>query len=550
MKCISKLPYLISEKIRSYSVVESIYTVVSELLRNSIQAKSSEVEIIIDPESLSILVSDNGNGFSSHTLDLLQDSTLGTQSDPEGSLGSISLTCAYLIVNSNREGKQDYAFIGKDTENDIFKVYMDHFGVLVNKEGSIVMACRLFSDLPVRAQITRSLSKTEIRKEIKKLTLMCLLPNPLIQVTVSFLRDKEPFLVVGAAASSLNLYNAMYPNHSSHEINVGNEMIIIHGFCATQTRGDIRLQLILWDNDFVKLTKNELKAFQDSIKAFIPERNIIKSDGCLNFSISVHTSSPLHEFPLKDVINAISGSKPKNANTSSQIYTESSKVPDIDVNLKGLSVGQAQIISQIANQIVLIRIGSEMYFVDQHACDERIQYEMLFERFIKKAADSDSDLRVKVEESIPFVINDADKCLLKQFSEFFSSIGISYIYEKSLCRITHLPFCMKNYTAADGPSLSSSLLSLANRSKSTPLSNSKSWYMQLQNLPSCVSAAIALVACRLSIKFGQPLNHLELTYLIKNLSKCHLPFHCAHGRPTILPVAKTDLGTFNDDLQL
>lgn len=549
MKCLRRIPNSISKKIHSYSVVESIFTVISELLHNSIQAESSEVKIIIDLESLSILVSDNGNGFPSYVLKSYQNSKTVEDSDFEGSLRLLSFSCAYLFMNTYRDEEQNYVSIGQLTDDNIFKLYMNHFGLQPQKKGSFVMACRLFSDLPVRARITRQLSKKGFQNKIKELALVSLLLHPQVQVSVSFINE-VPFITAGATTSSLNVYNALYPNHNSYAIHLENNDIKIHGFYCSQTRGDIRLQLVLWENVFIQLTKNELKALHDSIKAYnsrVMERSTLNH---LNFFVSVDTKSPILELPLRDVNSILSGAKSKVSNPINETSLGPLNNHDIYVKLNRLSIAEAEVISQIANQIVLIRIGNEIFLVDQHACDERVQYEMLFERFIKRAADSDSDLRVKLEKSISFVVSDDDKSLLELFSEFFSSIGISYLYEESLCCITHLPFCMKNCTAADGPSISNSLLTLANRSKPTRLSKSKTWFLQLQFLPSCISTAIALVACRLSIKFGQSLNHLELSYLINNLSNCYFPFHCAHGRPTILPAAKTDLGTFDEDVQL
>lgn len=549
MKCIRRLPDPTSRKVHSYSVVESIYTIISELLRNSIQAGSSEVKIILDLESLSIAVADNGNGFPLNVLELLREYDTVDHRDAEGSLQSISSLCAYLMISSHKHGEQDRALVMQRIDNEVFKLFMLHFGVLGRKEGSVVMACRLFNDLPVRAQITRSISKTQLKKELKQLILVCLFSNTLVKVSVSFLRE-EPFLTSGGVYSSFSLYDAMYPNHIAQSIELENEKIKVKGFCAWQTRGEIRLQLVLWDNVLIELTKNKLKALNDSIKTSIPKLNRGRTETNLNFSLCVHSKSPMCEFPIKEVLNILSGNKAKTTNTASHFIAESLNLSEVHVELNGQSVGTAEIISQISNQLILVRIGGEIFFVDQHACDERIQYEMLFEHFVRKAADSSADSRVKLEKPIPFDITDDDKKLLELFSEVFSSLGISYFYEQTLCHITHLPFCMRNCTAADGPSISGSLLSFANRTKPTPIIDSKPWYMQLQHLPSCILAAIALVACRLSIKFGQPLEHQELSYLIKNLSKCHFPFHCAHGRPTIIPAAQTDLGTFNEDLHL
>ena len=39
-----------------------------------------------------------------------------------------------------------------------------------------------------------------------------------------------------------------------------------------------------------------------------------------------------------------------------------------------------------------------------------------------------------------------------------------------------------------------------------------------------------------ALKFGYPLFPDECEVLLKNLSECHIPFQCAHGRPALVPI--------------
>ncbi|THD19487.1 DNA mismatch repair protein MLH3 [Fasciola hepatica] len=60
----------------------------------------------------------------------------------------------------------------------------------------------------------------------------------------------------------------------------------------------------------------------------------------------------------------------------------------------------------------------------------------------------------------------------------------------------------------------------------------------LEKLRSIAYQFFQLKACRSAIRFGDRLTREEMKTLIQNLSKCRLPFQCAHGRPTCSPVAK------------
>lgn len=51
----------------------------------------------------------------------------------------------------------------------------------------------------------------------------------------------------------------------------------------------------------------------------------------------------------------------------------------------------------------------------------------------------------------------------------------------------------------------------------------------------------AMVACKSSIKAGQPLDAVSAKQLLYDLSKCKNPYSCAHGRPTIVQFSGNDI---------
>ena len=53
--------------------------------------------------------------------------------------------------------------------------------------------------------------------------------------------------------------------------------------------------------------------------------------------------------------------------------------------------------------------------------------------------------------------------------------------------------------------------------------------------------AIATMACHSSIRFHRPLSFQEMKQVIVDLGKCEQPFHCPHGRPTLLCISDDDL---------
>lgn len=67
-------------------------------------------------------------------------------------------------------------------------------------------------------------------------------------------------------------------------------------------------------------------------------------------------------------------------------------------------------------------------------------------------------------------------------------------------------------------------------------------------LPLTVHNVLASQACHGAIKFNDILSKEECCSLVSSLSSCHLPFQCAHGRPSIVPLA--DLHHLEDQQDL
>jgi DNA mismatch repair ATPase MutL len=55
-------------------------------------------------------------------------------------------------------------------------------------------------------------------------------------------------------------------------------------------------------------------------------------------------------------------------------------------------------------------------------------------------------------------------------------------------------------------------------------------------LPSNIIDFFNSDACHGAIKFGDKLTSNECSIILQQLSKCYLPFQCAHGRPTVVPI--------------
>jgi len=55
-------------------------------------------------------------------------------------------------------------------------------------------------------------------------------------------------------------------------------------------------------------------------------------------------------------------------------------------------------------------------------------------------------------------------------------------------------------------------------------------------VPDILHQALCSHACHGAIKFGDKLTHRQCVQLVQELATCALPFQCAHGRPSIVPL--------------
>lgn len=57
-------------------------------------------------------------------------------------------------------------------------------------------------------------------------------------------------------------------------------------------------------------------------------------------------------------------------------------------------------------------------------------------------------------------------------------------------------------------------------------------------MPRLVLDYLKSMACHRAVKFGDSLTITECKAIVHKLSQCELPFQCAHGRPSVLPILK------------
>jgi DNA mismatch repair protein MutL len=174
---------------------------------------------------------------------------------------------------------------------------------------------------------------------------------------------------------------------------------------------------------------------------------------------------------------------------------------------------------QILNTYIVVPKEDCVEIIDQHAADERIN----FERIQKKV--KEGEMVEQKDLLIPIILDlDAIKYsklvekidLLASFGFDTDPIGINKI------RINSVPIFARDIKYTDF--IDEIINDIEENSESK-----------------IIESITASVACHTSIRAGRKLTQEEMTKLIQDLHQCETPFSCPHGRPIIWTLSKNEI---------
>ena len=172
----------------------------------------------------------------------------------------------------------------------------------------------------------------------------------------------------------------------------------------------------------------------------------------------------------------------------------------------------------IDNTYLLCSSEEGLIVVDQHAAHERIIFERLLANSDVEAVSQRLLLPITVELTPPEYI-----FLIKKI-DMFNNLGFEIEdFGTNTVIITALPnaFSMNNISEMISDMIDSILQ---------------------DNKPNSVDEhIIAGKACKFAVKANDVLSKIEAEKLLKDLSKCKLPFSCPHGRPTVINISYNEL---------
>ncbi|MGX8852437.1 DNA mismatch repair endonuclease MutL [Amedibacillus sp. YH-ame10] len=178
------------------------------------------------------------------------------------------------------------------------------------------------------------------------------------------------------------------------------------------------------------------------------------------------------------------------------------------------SLPQLRVIGQFHNCYILAEGEKGLYIIDQHAAQERYHYEIIREQILKGITDAQPLLLpITIESTISAVSQIDDiNALLEQLGIHLEAFGNTTL----VCR--ELPIWMKDIAEE---AFLTDMIDIWERDSEISIDKLR-------------KHAIATMACHSSIRFNRSLTLEEMKQVIDDLGKCEQPFHCPHGRPTLI----------------
>jgi DNA mismatch repair protein MutL len=600
MKKIKQLDDLLANKIAAGEVVERPASVVKEVVENSIDAKATKIEVIIEEGGLQLIqVVDNGEGmdkedallcFSRHaTSKIKEDSdlfciqTLGFRGEAIPSIASVS---HFILKTSTGEnGVQityEYGKLVETASSD-------------NKKGTNIRVEKLFQNVPARLKYIKSVNTefANIQTYIERLSLshphiaFTLVHNDktiyktngngnLLEVisnmygldvaknmiAVDF--NDDEFSITGYI-SKIDITRASKNNiitMVNHRVVRNQVSIDCINFAYRRYLADKRFPIAIVNIEIdpylvdvnVHPAKLEVRFSKESKLKELISKGISEALSNVNLTYQVDTTkhiykldtvqetfdltyeAPIIKEPIvKEYKTEVASSKEtdileeENIDDVEQIKIEEPKVETI--NMEEI-VPDKQIIlpkveprekvlkkkifvkGQVHGTYIICEDETGMYLVDQHAAQERINYEYYLEKYSQLDVTM-QDLLVPITLEYPI----SEYLLIEENKSSLEQIGITLeIFGNSGYVIKQLPLWMKNI---DEHIFIDAMMDQI-------LQGNKVDAIALQE------HAIATLSCKASLKANTHLSIEGMQNIIDNLMRCDNPYVCPHGRPTII----------------
>lgn len=183
---------------------------------------------------------------------------------------------------------------------------------------------------------------------------------------------------------------------------------------------------------------------------------------------------------------------------------------------------EIKIIGQAFSTYWILQYEDALYLVDQHAAHEKV----LYERFMKELQEKEPVTQL-LKPPVVLTLSMSQQQAVEENKEVFVQAG--YQIE---------PFGGREYAVSGVPA---HLPSVGSQELLLEIIDSLTEEQGRKRAPEVLLEKVASMSCKAAVKGNSKLPMVQMEALLKELMVLENPYHCPHGRPTMISLTKKEL---------
>ncbi|MDO4166611.1 MAG: DNA mismatch repair protein MutL, partial [Eubacteriales bacterium] len=182
---------------------------------------------------------------------------------------------------------------------------------------------------------------------------------------------------------------------------------------------------------------------------------------------------------------------------------------------------EIRIIGQVFSTYWIMEYEDKMYMVDQHAAHEKV----LYERFMKSLREKQPMIQM-VQPPIVLTLSMTEQQALTEHEDLFASLGFQIeSFGGREYAVSGVPAHLPSVNTEDLLIEALDMLSEYHGGKT----------------PEVLLDRVATMSCKAAVKGNNKLDVRQAEELIREMMTLENPYHCPHGRPTMISMTKREL---------
>lgn len=180
-----------------------------------------------------------------------------------------------------------------------------------------------------------------------------------------------------------------------------------------------------------------------------------------------------------------------------------------------------RIMGQIFDTYWLVSLKDKLFIIDQHAAHEKVKYERLVKELETRSVASQV-----LNPPVVISLTGKEEELLCEFKDSFVALGFEIEeFGSGAYMLRSMPADL--YGCKEKEFFMNVLDEIADN--------------PMKGAPDVILQKLASMACKAAVKGNHSLSEAEVNALIDELLKLEDPYHCPHGRPTIISMTKYEI---------